>query len=84
RQASPLSQAIAALGFNAVSLLKDIGGNGSFAGRPVDSETIVRDMDLEDWARIVDVFYQWPFKPDVSEFLLPILYYTDGTLRTYS
>lgn len=65
--AQPLTTALTSLGFNAAWLKKDIEAKGTvFAGRPVDCSQLVRDLDIEDFARIVDVFANWPFKPEVS------------------
>lgn len=67
RQAQTLEKALPSLGFNAGSLQKDISSKGNlYAGKPVDCSKIVRDLDENEWARIVDVFANWPFKPDVS------------------
>jgi hypothetical protein len=66
-QAQPVEVALPLLGFNAISLLKDIGREDDvFTGRPVNPKAIVRDLEVDEWARIVDVFANWPFKPAVS------------------
>ena len=68
KQAQSLAQALPSLGFNGIILLKDIekdpeNGPPIYAGTPVSGSTIIRDLDTDEWTRIVDVFHHWPFKP---------------------
>jgi hypothetical protein len=35
-------------------------------GEAVDRSTLVRDLTVEQWARVVDVFDRWAFRPKVS------------------
>lgn len=66
-QAQTVEVALPLLGFNAISLLKDIAGeNNGFAGAPTSPNAVIRDLEVDEWARIVDVFANWPFKPAVS------------------
>ena len=34
-------------------------------GEAVDRRTLVRDLTVEQWARVVDVFDRWAFRPKV-------------------
>ena len=65
--AQPISIAMRSLGFGADKLVPKISmTDGSFKGSPVDPDKIVRDMDVDEWHRIVDVFHNWAFRPAVS------------------
>lgn len=32
----------------------------------IDTSKPVREMDVQDWAALVQAFHSWPFAPDVS------------------
>lgn len=66
QEAQPLSQVIPKLGFGAENLIPKIRDTESqYAGLPTNPETPVRHITIEQWARVVDVFAKWPFKPDL-------------------
>ena len=44
----------------------DVEGQPPYKGRPLKPGVPVRDLEMWDWMRIVDVFHRWPFKPEVS------------------
>ena len=45
---------------------------GSRSGqRLLDTSKPVREMDVKDWAVLVQAFDSWPFAPDVSSCLQP-------------
>jgi len=64
--AQTLEHALPTLGFNGAVLGKDIESENDYAGVPVPLNTYIKDIEVEGWARIVDVFANWPFKPEVS------------------
>lgn len=69
REARPIEEAFLTVAFGAENLLPKFWESektSSYAGLPVEQGTKVRDVTVEQWARIVDVFARWPFKPDVS------------------
>jgi len=51
------------------------GQGGRFVGKRVRREKIVRDLTVEDWTRVVDVFKKWAFKPEVSLSLSLVKFY---------
>ena len=67
KQANRLEIAISALGFGSDKLLPKIAStDDEFAGEAVPGDTIVRDITIDQWVRIVDVFSKWQFKPTVG------------------
>jgi len=41
--------------------------DGSLSGHhSIDISKPVREMDVQDWAALVQAFHAWPFAPDVS------------------
>lgn len=69
REAQPIGEVLPTLGFGAENLIAkvvDTDENCRYAGEPVSRGTPVRQINIEQWARIVDVFAKWPFKPEVS------------------
>jgi hypothetical protein len=66
-EAQSIGSALKNLAFGAEGLIEKIesGEEGRFKGRRVAKEKIVRDMSVDDWARVVDVFGKWAFKPEV-------------------
>jgi len=81
-EAQSIGVALKNLAFGAEGLIDRIESEteqgGKFLGNRVRGDKIVRDLTVEDWARVVDVFDKWAFKPDVSDslwslhFCLPI------------
>jgi hypothetical protein len=68
-EAQSIKAALKNLAFGGEGLMGKIEGSvddGKFKGRGVASGRIVRDMQVEEWERVVDVFKRWAFKPDVS------------------
>jgi hypothetical protein len=66
KETKPLSAGVEYLGFGAGRLVPKFEQKDSeFAGVPVSGKTLIRDITVEGWARIVDVFAAWPFKPAV-------------------
>jgi hypothetical protein len=79
-EAQGIQAALKNLAFGGEGLIDKIESEeeGRFKGRRVRRDKIVRDLTVEDWTRVVDVFGKWAFKPEVSWFLvspssLPIL-----------
>jgi hypothetical protein len=67
RQVTPVSEGIKGLGFGAENLLKLVAEPESrYMGAAVDPKTYPRDLTMEQWARVVDVFHNWAFRPEVS------------------
>ena len=64
--AQTLRHALPTLAFNAIVLGKDIEADNDYAGVPLSLDTVIKDIEVEGWARIVDVFANWPLKPAVS------------------
>lgn len=49
------------------STLLTLLADGSLSGHhSIDTSKPVREMDVQDWAALVQVFHSWPFAPDVS------------------
>lgn len=73
-EAQGIQAALKNLAFGGEGLIDKIESEeeGRFKGRRVRRDKIVRDLTVEDWTRIVDVFGKWAFKPDVSCFLFPL------------
>jgi 16S rRNA A1518/A1519 N6-dimethyltransferase RsmA/KsgA/DIM1 with predicted DNA glycosylase/AP lyase activity len=67
-EAQSLRHGLKNLAFGGEGLEEKIGSEGStrFAGRPVSCDKLVRNLEVEEWARVVDVFKKWAFKPTVS------------------
>jgi hypothetical protein len=65
RETSSIGEAIPKLAFGADNLLPRFMDEGSrYAGNPVLPTETVRNLKVDQWARIVDVFDKWAFKPD--------------------
>lgn len=65
-EAQALRVGLKNLAFGGEGLLDKIASQGDiFKGKPVSGDRIVRDMSVEEWARVVDVFCRWAFKPEV-------------------
>ncbi|WRT67100.1 uncharacterized protein IL334_004066 [Kwoniella shivajii] len=64
RDTLTVKQGIPNLSFGAETLIEFIQGKNQFRGIPVDGGRVIRDLRVEEWLRIVDVFDQWAFKPD--------------------
>jgi hypothetical protein len=71
-EAQGIQAAFKNLAFGGEGLIDKIESEeeGRFKGRRVRRDKIVRDMTVEDWTRVVDVFGKWAFKPEVSPSLL--------------
>lgn len=39
--------------------------NGS-GHQPIDTSKLVREMNVQDWAALVQAFHSWPFAPEVN------------------
>ncbi|BEJ15211.1 hypothetical protein CspHIS471_0409780 [Cutaneotrichosporon sp. HIS471] len=68
QEASPLSDAVTKLAFGAGNLIPKIRESeetSQYEGVAVNPETPVRNVTIEQWQRIVDVFAKWPFKPNL-------------------
>lgn len=66
-EAQPLRHALKNLAFGGEGLKEKIESEGTrFAGIPVSCDKMVRDLEVDEWARVVDVFKKWAFKPVVS------------------
>lgn len=73
REAAPISQAVVKLAFGAENLLPKFAAKDSpYAGAPVLPDEVIRDLTVEQWARVVDVFDKWPFKPENMLVDIPI------------
>ncbi len=67
RETLPMRDAVITLGFGAVNLVPRLQSTeNGFLGKSVDPDKLVRDLEVEEWARVVDVFHRWAFRPDVS------------------
>ncbi|OCF54170.1 hypothetical protein L486_08367 [Kwoniella mangroviensis CBS 10435] len=66
RDTLTLTKAIPNLSFGAETLLAHIEDQSTdrYRGVPVDGRRVIRDLRVEEWLRIVDVFDNWAFKPD--------------------
>lgn len=71
-----LEDSISNLAVGAESLLPAIEAEEG-RGVPVSRKRVIRYLDLEEWARVVDVFDNWAFRPEVS--LVSLL----GLVRRY-
>lgn len=70
-ESQPLKQALTNLGFGTENLIPKIEANTSldydgkeYKGVGFSTDKIVRDLTVEEWARVVDVFFKWPFRPE--------------------
>lgn len=66
KEASSIAEALKNLGFGGEGLASRLSQETGYKGRALDPKKIVRDLDVDEWARVVDVFYKWAFKPEVS------------------
>lgn len=69
REVQPLEEAAMNLGFGADNLLERFADNKEgyetrWRSIPINTKTRVKDMTNDEWARVVDVFHKWAFKPD--------------------
>ncbi|WVR05264.1 hypothetical protein IAU60_002276 [Kwoniella sp. DSM 27419] len=71
RDTLTIKEAIPNLAFGAETLLLRIAEEEpdhvekpKWRGVPVDPGRVVRDLEVDEWLRIVDVFDQWAFKPE--------------------
>ncbi|KAL1405289.1 Mitochondrial transcription factor 1 [Vanrija albida] len=65
RESQPLGAVLPSVAFGAENLLDKIEAEDSpYAGKAVGRDTIVRNLDIDEWHRIVDVFDKWAFRPD--------------------
>ncbi|KAF8552511.1 S-adenosyl-L-methionine-dependent methyltransferase [Imleria badia] len=63
-KSNPLNRAISHLAPGASTLLTMLA-DGSLPGHhSVDTSKPVREMDVQDWAALVQAFHSWPFAPD--------------------
>ncbi|KAH0827612.1 S-adenosyl-L-methionine-dependent methyltransferase [Lanmaoa asiatica] len=63
-KSNPLNRAISHLAPGAPTLLSMLT-DGSLSGHhSVDTSKPVREMDVRDWAALVQAFHLWPFAPD--------------------
>jgi len=70
REAITLRDAMKTIAFGGEALLPKIGEDESrYRGCSVRGDAIIRDISPEGWARIVDVFSKWPFKPPMKDIL---------------
>lgn len=49
----------------AQNLLAALDGDPK-SDRYVDTSKVIRNLTMEEWQRILIVFQEWPFAPDVS------------------
>lgn len=62
-----VGEALPALAFGADNLVdKIMAPNNGYAGKPLMPDRVIRELTIEEWQRIVDVFDKWAFKPEVS------------------
>lgn len=65
RESQPLSVVLPSLAFGAENLLDKIEAEDSpYAGRAVSRTTTVRNLEIDEWHRIVDTFDKWAFRPE--------------------
>ncbi|TXT04881.1 hypothetical protein VHUM_03964 [Vanrija humicola] len=65
RESQPLSVVLPSLAFGAENLLDKIEALDSpYAGKAVPRTTIVRNLEIDEWHRIVDTFDKWAFRPE--------------------
>lgn len=76
RDTMTLEDSISNLAVGAESLLPAIEAEEG-RGVPVSRKRVIRYLDLEEWARVVNVFDNWAFRPEVS--LVSLL----GLVRRY-
>lgn len=69
RESASLKAMLPTIAFGAENLLPKIENEGEspYAGIAVSGDTPIRNIHEKQWARIIDVFSNWAFKPDVSE-----------------
>lgn len=66
-EAQTIQNSIKNLAFGAEILMDRISADdGRYAGKSVSPGKVVRDLDVEEWTRVVDCFDKWAFKPHVS------------------
>ncbi|RXK36699.1 hypothetical protein M231_06006 [Tremella mesenterica] len=59
----PLKSVLKTFGFGAESLIGKVEGvNNGYKGLPTSGETLISNLKVDEWARVVDVFHKWPFK----------------------
>ena len=65
REIQPIEEATKNLGFGAENLIPkyQAPNGGDWRGDRVEPGTRVKDMTVGQWARVVDVFERWPFRP---------------------
>lgn len=67
RDTISVGESLPALAFGAENLMEKIQTpNNGYSGEAVLPHEIIRDLKPEQFARIVDVFDKWAFKPDVG------------------
>lgn len=66
KEMQPISEGIKNVGFAAETLIPKIASHADegYRGDPVSPDTVVMDMTYRQWARVVDVFDKWPFRPE--------------------
>ena len=68
REAVPFRDAVKTLGFGGENLIPKFElFDDQFLGERVNVDKLVRDLRAEEWARVVDVFDRWAFRPQVSQ-----------------
>jgi hypothetical protein len=66
KEASSIAEALKNVGFGGEGLATRLSLETGYKGSALDPKKIVRDLDVDEWARVVDVFDKWAFKPEVS------------------
>jgi hypothetical protein len=66
REAQSIREALKNVGFGGEALADRLSAPNGYKGRPLEGSKIVRDLDVAEWARVVDVFDKWAFKPEAS------------------
>jgi hypothetical protein len=66
KEASSIGEALKNVGFGGEVLATRLNQATGYRGRALDPKKIVRNLDVDEWARVVDVFDKWAFKPEVS------------------
>ncbi|ELU40962.1 RrnaAD domain-containing protein [Rhizoctonia solani AG-1 IA] len=61
------------LGPGAAILLSKLTGPEVPESQKVNTKQPINAMSLRDFARVVEEFHKWPFAPDVSTLLIPVL-----------
>ena len=64
QKATAIQKCIIALGPGAINLLDKLSSEGEYK---LDLKKIPRDFDIQDWAKVVKVFKEWPFRPEVRQ-----------------